>query len=71
MENLDLVLLAMDEIVDQGIILETEPAVIASRVTMRGADGEAPPAGGLPLSEQTFTKAFASAKETIARSLLK
>eukprot|EP00854_Cymbomonas_tetramitiformis_P021220 gene21220-25496_t len=64
LENLDLVLLTLDEIVDGGVILETEASVIASRVTMRGADSD------LPLSEQTFTQALASAKEQIARSLL-
>eukprot|EP00197_Chlamydomonas_leiostraca_P007747 CAMPEP_0202884658 /NCGR_PEP_ID=MMETSP1391-20130828/41256_1 /ASSEMBLY_ACC=CAM_ASM_000867 /TAXON_ID=1034604 /ORGANISM="Chlamydomonas leiostraca, Strain SAG 11-49" /LENGTH=173 /DNA_ID=CAMNT_0049567879 /DNA_START=121 /DNA_END=642 /DNA_ORIENTATION=- len=70
LENLDLVLLAMDEIVDGGVILETDPQVVAARVTMRGAEGE------MPITEQqvavqTFSKAFASAKEHLARSLLK
>ncbi|MEW5299355.1 MAG: hypothetical protein WDW38_004620 [Sanguina aurantia] len=65
LENLDLVLLAIDEIIDGGIILETDAAMIAGRVTMRGAEGE------VPLSEQTFSKALASAKETLARSLLR
>jgi hypothetical protein len=46
------------------IILETDPSVIASRVSMRGGDGE------LPLSEQTFSQALQSAKEQLARSLL-
>lgn len=32
-ENFDLVLLTVDELVDNGIILETDPASIASRVT--------------------------------------
>ncbi|KAI8468069.1 MAG: zeta-cop, subunit of COP-I complex [Monoraphidium minutum] len=66
LENLDLVLLAVDEIVDRGLILETEPQVVASRVSMRGADGD-----GAPAVEQTFSQAFASAREQIARSLLK
>mmetsp|Transcript_28662 Transcript_28662/g.39588 ORF Transcript_28662/g.39588 Transcript_28662/m.39588 type:complete len:179 (-) Transcript_28662:183-719(-) len=65
LENLDLALLTLDEIVDGGVILETEANVIASRVTMRGADSD------LPLSEQTFSQALASAKEQLARSLLK
>uniref|UniRef100_A0A061RHV0 Coatomer subunit zeta n=1 Tax=Tetraselmis sp. GSL018 TaxID=582737 RepID=A0A061RHV0_9CHLO len=65
LENLDLVLLAMDEIVDSGIILETDPSVVAARVAMRGADSD------VPLSEQTFSQALASAKEQLARSLLK
>ena len=46
------------------IILETDASVIAGRVSMRGGDGE------LPLSEQTFSQALASAKEQLARSLL-
>ncbi|GBF91367.1 hypothetical protein Rsub_04107 [Raphidocelis subcapitata] len=65
LENLDLVLLAVDEIIDRGLVLETEPQVVASRVSMRGADGD------VPVVEQTFSQAFASAREQIARSLLK
>eukprot|EP00271_Cylindrocystis_brebissonii_P016345 TRINITY_DN39790_c0_g1_i1.p1 TRINITY_DN39790_c0_g1~~TRINITY_DN39790_c0_g1_i1.p1 ORF type:complete len:179 (+),score=56.02 TRINITY_DN39790_c0_g1_i1:252-788(+) len=65
LENLDLVLLCLDELVDGGIILETEASVIAGRVAMRGADSD------LPLSEQTISQALATAKEHLARSLLK
>jgi len=64
LENLDLVFMTLDELVDGGIILETDPTVVAGRVSMRGADGE------VPLSEQTFAQALASAKEQLARSLL-
>lgn len=32
-ENYDLVALAIDEIVDDGIVLETDPVVVASRVS--------------------------------------
>ncbi len=48
----------------RSIILETDASVIAGRVSMRGSDGE------VPLSEQTFSQALASAKEQLARSLL-
>ncbi|CAI5498950.1 unnamed protein product [Closterium sp. Naga37s-1] len=65
LENLDLVLLCLDELVDGGVILETEPTVIANRVAMRGADAD------LPLSEQTISQALATAKDHLARSLLK
>lgn len=65
LENLDLVLLCLDEILDGGILLETDPDVIAGRVAMRGADAD------LPLSEQTISQAFVTAKEHLARSLLK
>lgn len=65
LENLDLVLLCLDEIVDGGIILETEANVIAGKVAMRGADSD------VPLSEQTISQALATAREHLARSLLK
>jgi len=65
LENLDLVLLAMDETVDGGLILETDPATIASRVAMRGADSD------IPLAQQTLSQAFASAREQLTNSLLK
>ncbi|GAB4815430.1 hypothetical protein N2152v2_002476 [Parachlorella kessleri] len=73
LENLDLVLLAMDEIVDGGVILETDAGVVAGRVTMRTADD-----GGPVVVEamqnpglQSLSQAFASAKEQLTRSLLK
>eukprot|EP00245_Coleochaete_scutata_P004662 TRINITY_DN1746_c0_g1_i2.p1 TRINITY_DN1746_c0_g1~~TRINITY_DN1746_c0_g1_i2.p1 ORF type:complete len:177 (-),score=51.33 TRINITY_DN1746_c0_g1_i2:475-1005(-) len=62
LENLDLILLCLDEIVDGGIILETDSNVIAQRVAMRGADSD------LPLSEQTISQALATAKEHLTRS---
>ena len=65
LENLDLVLLTLDELVDGGVILETDSNVIANRVSMRGADGDT------PLAEQSFTQALASAKEQLTRNLLR
>jgi len=65
LENLDLIFLCLDEIVDGGIILETEASLIAGRMVTHGADG------GAPLSEQTISQALASAREHLARSLLK
>lgn len=64
LENLDLVLLALDEIVaDGGVPLETEPQVVAARASMRGAGED------IPLAEQTFSQALATAKEQLAKSL--
>ena len=40
------------------MILETDPATIASRVSMRGADSD------VPLAQQTLSQAFASARGT-------
>ncbi|WJX23150.1 Coatomer subunit zeta-2 [Trifolium repens] len=65
LENLDLVLLCIDEIIDGGIILETDPNVIAGKVASNSVDS------GAPLSEQTLSQALATAREHLARSLLK
>ncbi|KAJ8642319.1 hypothetical protein MRB53_019013 [Persea americana] len=64
LENLDLILLCLDEIVDGGIILETEADIIAGKVATHGLDGST------PLSEQTLTQAFATARGHFA-SILK
>ena len=66
LENLDLVLIAMDEIVDNGIIFETDSAQVASRVTMRGKDE-----GFGNISDQTLSQAFASAKEQFSKHMLR
>ncbi|MBA0709601.1 hypothetical protein Golax_024628, partial [Gossypium laxum] len=65
LENLDLILLCLDEIVDGGIILETDANVIAGKVASHSIDAAA------PLSEQTISQALATAREHLARSLLK
>jgi hypothetical protein len=75
LENLDLVLLALDEVVDGGLILETDAATVAARVAMRSADddGAGPPLGGGLDGPglQSLNAAFGNIKEQIARSLLK
>ncbi|XP_020702297.1 coatomer subunit zeta-2-like isoform X1 [Dendrobium catenatum] len=65
LENLDLILLCLDEIIDGGIILETEASVIAGKTTSDSLDGMS------SLSEQTISQALATAREHLARSLLK
>ncbi|CAA2996488.1 coatomer subunit zeta-1-like [Olea europaea var. sylvestris] len=65
LENLDLILLCIDEIVDGGIILETDANSIATKVASNIVDA------GAPLSEQTISQALATAREHLARSLLK
>lgn len=65
LENLDLILLCMDEIIDGGIILETDATVIAGKVASNGLDS------GAPFSEQTISQALATAREHLTRSLLK
>ncbi|ONM55593.1 Coatomer subunit zeta-2, partial [Zea mays] len=65
LENLDLILLCIDEIVDGGIILETDANTIAGKVATNAVDGS------VPFSEQTISQALATAREHLARSLLK
>lgn len=49
-ENYDLVALAIDEIVDDGIVLETDPTIIVQRVSR--APTQDAPMGRIDLSEQ-------------------
>ncbi|KAF7840414.1 coatomer subunit zeta-1-like [Senna tora] len=65
LENLDLILLCIDEIADGGIILETDPNVIAGKVASNSLDSAS------SLSEQTLSQALATAREHFTRSLLK
>ena len=79
LENLDLVLLSMDEITEGGLILETDPAVIATRVTMRAGDemgGMDGGYGGSPMGMdnaglQNLAVAFGNVREQLGRALLK
>lgn len=62
-DNLDGAFLILDEICDNGIILESDPTAITHRVALRGDD--------IPLGEQTVAQVLQSAKEQIKWSLLK
>nr|AAM62512.1 putative coatomer protein [Arabidopsis thaliana] len=64
LENLYLIFLCLDEMVDQGMVLETDANVIAGKVAMQSAEASG------SLSEQTLTQALATAREHLARSLL-
>ena len=68
LDNLDLVLLVVDELIDSGIILETNALAVANRVLMRDdTDGQG--AGGGAVSEMTIGQALATAKQAVSRSL--
>ena len=56
LENLDFVLLAIDELVDDGVLLEADAAQLAQRVAMK-SDSD------VPLSEQTVSQAIRTGKE--------
>lgn len=63
LENLDLIFLCLDEIVDRGLVLETEAGAIAEKVSSNNLDVTS-------LTEQTISQALATAREHFARSLL-
>ncbi|KLJ05557.1 hypothetical protein EMPG_10954 [Blastomyces silverae] len=67
-ENYDLVSLAVDEIVDDGIFLETDAVHIASRVS-RAPAPDAPNMKGIDLSEQGLLNAWEFGKRRLAEQL--
>ena len=48
--------------IDDGIILENDPILIAGRVALRGPDAE------VPLAELTFSQALETARTQLIRS---
>lgn len=67
-ENYDLVSLAIDEIVDDGIILETDPVLISSRVSRPPAQDIAS-VKNIDLSEQGLLNAWEFGKMKLAERM--
>jgi hypothetical protein len=67
-ENYDLVSLTVDEIIDDGIILETDPVMIASRVS-RAPAADAPNMKNIDLTEQGLMNAWEFGKRRLAEGL--
>ncbi|KAG8777240.1 Golgi-to-ER vesicle coat component [Ceratobasidium sp. 428] len=63
-ENLDLTLLALDETIDDGVIIETEGPVIASRVSRPRAD-----VSEIVINEQTLLSAFNNVRDRVQRGM--
>ncbi|CAG9864298.1 unnamed protein product [Phyllotreta striolata] len=63
LDSLDIVMLAMDEICDGGIIIDADSNSVVSRVALRNDDN--------PIGEHTVAQVFQSAKEQLKWSLLK
>lgn len=57
------VMLAVDELVDQGKILEVEPKTIANRVLMRGVDGTT------TITDMSIQDAMKVAQEQLIKSM--
>ena len=66
-ENYDLVTLAIDEIVDDGIILETDPVIVSTRVSRAPAQ-DAPNMKNIDLSEQGLLNAWEFGKRKLAEA---
>ncbi|KAJ2768038.1 Golgi-to-ER vesicle coat component [Coemansia nantahalensis] len=69
LDNLDMVVLALDETIDDGIALETDPNAIASNVSKRGVDTLDVSLANL--NEQTLLDAYKQAKERFNLALLR
>ncbi|KAF2877924.1 Longin-like domain-containing protein [Massariosphaeria phaeospora] len=67
-ENYDLVSLAVDELVDDGIILETDPVIVASRVSRPPAQ-DMTSMKNIDLSEQGFLNAWEFGKRQLAERI--
>ncbi|KAF1817917.1 snare-like protein [Dissoconium aciculare CBS 342.82] len=67
-ENYDLASLCIDEIVDDGIILETDPVIVASRVS-RPPVQDIPNMQGLDLSEEGLLKIYQFGKQKLGERL--
>lgn len=67
-ENYDLVSLAIDEIVDDGIILETDPVIVASRVSRAPAQDMAN-MKNIDLSEQGLLNVWEFGKQKLAERM--
>ncbi|RHZ82186.1 hypothetical protein Glove_113g49 [Diversispora epigaea] len=65
-DNLDLVVLALDETIDDGITLETDSNVIVSRVSRPRTDTT-----DIPITEQSLLQAYHTAREKVAERLLR
>ncbi|KAJ1946337.1 Golgi-to-ER vesicle coat component [Kickxella alabastrina] len=69
LDNLDMVVLALDEAIDDGIVLETDGNVIASNVSKRGVDTIDMSLSNL--NEQTLIDAYKQAKERFNLAMLR
>jgi len=64
LENLDLVLLCLDETIDDGIIVDTDAAAIASRVSRPRPDTTE-----IVINEQTIMNAYQTVKEKMQQRM--
>eukprot|EP01098_Paradermamoeba_levis_P014375 TRINITY_DN683_c0_g1_i1.p1 TRINITY_DN683_c0_g1~~TRINITY_DN683_c0_g1_i1.p1 ORF type:complete len:202 (-),score=64.60 TRINITY_DN683_c0_g1_i1:167-709(-) len=61
LENLDYILLCVDELLDGGVVLESEPQVIANKVLMKEVEG----ATDGPITEQSLPQVLSNARDQL------
>jgi len=66
-DKFDTVLLVLDEALDDGVILESDPSLVAYRATMRASDGSS--LGGPSQAEETLTQALSVARDALIKVL--
>lgn len=69
LEHYDLVAIAADETIDDGIILETEGAIIAARTSKAPTGNDVSSLNGIELSEKGLFSAFQFARGKLAERL--
>jgi hypothetical protein len=78
-DNLDSIILVADEIIDEGLIVCLDPAIVLDRMKMRDSTGEAgkkaQPKAGQPIQSpsvnvgSTFSSIFGFAKSSLQKTL--
>ena len=82
-DNLELMLLTLDEVIDQGHIVELDSNAVTSRVLMKGSSNESisPGTGGgnnttsgsgtsVPVADMTISQALGLARDQFMKSLI-
>ena len=65
LENFDYLLLVLDEVVDRGVVMETDPAQVARRVAMMEGDS------ATPLHEKTLSELIDTARDQLTDRIKK
>lgn len=82
-DNLELMLLTLDEVIDQGHIVELDSNSVTSRVLMKGSSNDSSNSGGVsasnsgngnstpvPVADMTISQALGLARDQFMKSLI-
>jgi hypothetical protein len=71
LEHYDALVVAVDEVVDSGVVMETDPLVVTNRVILQGAEDGIGSTNSSSSAEPTLASIFKQAKEQLERTILK